>query len=468
VKRIITLFIGSCLLFVASTCVAQMYTVLDLGTLNPSGTVVGINASGQVVGNNYSVGAFRTAANMPINTDTDFLQCHCWVYGINDSGRVVGMFWNPDDWFEAFSTAPNGLDPIIIGESGTFATAINASGEAVIEKYMGYYLQGFRTEPNGYMGDDLGTLTPEGQWAETYGEAVNSAGQVVGIAAVDGYWNLQAHRHAFRTAPNSPINPSTDDLGTLGGSESGANDINAFGQVVGWSYTSGSAAVHAFRTSPNAPINLASDLGTLGGSFSTASSINNFGQVVGGAALSGDTIQHAFLFDGGAMHDLSTLISGGSNCVVLGAVDISRNPPYINDAGQIAANAQCGGELHAVRLDPVYKASVQQPINADGTSVFSAKRGVIPVKFVLTQFGTQPSCTSSATIGIVKASNGTLAAVDESTYSMSADSGSNFRIDSTACQYTYNLAASALGTGTYRVDISINGIMVGHAVFALK
>jgi hypothetical protein len=51
---------------------------------------------------------------------------------------------------------------------------------------------------------------------------------------------------------------------------------------------------------------------------------------------------------------------------------------------------------------------------------------------------------------------------------MSADSGSNFRIDSTACQYVYNLAASALGVGTYRVDISINGIMVGHAVFALK
>jgi hypothetical protein len=61
-----------------------------------------------------------------------------------------------------------------------------------------------------------------------------------------------------------------------------------------------------------------------------------------------------------------------------------------------------------------------------------------------------------------------LAAVDESTYAMSADSGSNFRIDPTGCQYVYNLAASALGVGTYRVDISINGIMVGHAVFALK
>jgi hypothetical protein len=47
-----------------------------------------------------------------------------------------------------------------------------------------------------------------------------------------------------------------------------------------------------------------------------------------------------------------------------------------------------------------------------------------------------------------------------------ADSGSNFRIS--GCQYIYNLAASALGVGMYRVDISINGIMVGHAVFALN
>jgi hypothetical protein len=51
---------------------------------------------------------------------------------------------------------------------------------------------------------------------------------------------------------------------------------------------------------------------------------------------------------------------------------------------------------------------------------------------------------------------------------MAADNGSNFRIDSTACQYVYNLAASSLGVGTYRVNISINGIAVGHAVFALK
>ena len=56
--------------------------------------------------------------------------------------------------------------------------------------------------------------------------------------------------------------------------------------------------------------------------------------------------------------------------------------------------------------------------------------------------------------------------VDESVYLMAADNGSNFRID--GCQYAYNLNSSALGVGTYRVDIKINGQVVGIAIFQLN
>jgi hypothetical protein len=56
--------------------------------------------------------------------------------------------------------------------------------------------------------------------------------------------------------------------------------------------------------------------------------------------------------------------------------------------------------------------------------------------------------------------------VDEDLYTGPADNGSNFRIDS--CQYVYNLAASALGVGTYRVDIIINNQVVGSGTFALR
>jgi len=42
----------------------------------------------------------------------------------------------------------------------------------------------------------------------------------------------------------------------------------------------------------------------------------------------------------------------------------------------------------------------------------------------------------------------------------------NFRIDN--CQYVYNLNSRALGIGIYRVDILINGQVVGSATFELR
>jgi hypothetical protein len=111
-------------------------------------------------------------------------------------------------------------------------------------------------------------------------------------------------------------------------------------------------------------------------------------------------------------------------------------------------------------------AQVQQPINPDGSSVFSVKRGVVPVKFTLTQGGNPTCALPPATIALTRTSGGTIGAIDENVYIGPADTGSNFRIDS--CQYVYNLSASALGVGTYRIDIKINGLVVGSAVFQLK
>jgi len=78
-----------------------------------------------------------------------------------------------------------------------------------------------------------------------------------------------------------------------------------------------------------------------------------------------------------------------------------------------------------------------------------------------------PPCPPpAATIGVYRTGTGSNQQIDESVYTGTADSGSNFSIHS--CQYLYNLNASALGAGTYRVDISINGQVVGSATFALR
>jgi hypothetical protein len=115
---------------------------------------------------------------------------------------------------------------------------------------------------------------------------------------------------------------------------------------------------------------------------------------------------------------------------------------------------------------PAYAAQVQQPIDADGTSVFNVKRGVVPVKFTLTLDGVATCALPPATIAVTRTAGGTTGPVDESVYTGPADNGSFFRID--GCQYIYNLSASALAKGTYQVDIMINTQVVGSAVFQLK
>jgi probable HAF family extracellular repeat protein len=182
--------------------------------------------------------AFRTAPNSPINPATDDLGTLYGLYtearAINSSGEVVGLSATTNGAFHAFRTAPN--------------SAINTAT------------------------DDLGTLGPpscELCPASAYG--INASGQVVGDAG-----------RAFRTAPNSPINPATDDLCTLGGQFSAALGINALGQVVGYDKLVPPGAIsgnqRAFRTAPNSPINPATDyLGTLGGPSSAAYGINDLG-----------------------------------------------------------------------------------------------------------------------------------------------------------------------------------------------
>ena len=132
------------------------------------------------------------------------------------------------------------------------------------------------------------------------------------------------------------------------------------------------------------------------------------------------------------------------------------NPPMLYDQrgsgyDRVAHGRIDIGAFEVQIVTPSYAGQVQPPINANGTSVFSIRRGVVPVIFTLTQDGVATCDLPPATIAVTRTGGGVTG---------------NFRIDN--CQYVYNLNARALGIGIYRVDILIDGQVVGSASFELR
>jgi len=336
------------------------YTVHDLGNLGKAGTFArSLNSHGEVVGTGATssgqLHAFRTSPNSPINAATDDLGtlggATSAATNINDQGQVVGSSQTPDLYPHAFRSAPH-LPISATDDLGTFsgppssqANAINEQGQVVgFGSVRILSLHAFRTAPNRPLEestDDLGGLSVASFPQDTEANSINNAGIVVGSSTTSG--NIG---HAFRTQPNSPINPTTDDLGTLGGSSSVATDVNDSGYIVGLSATSLNET-HAFLTEPsNTATPLLIDLGTLGGPYSQANALNNSVEVVGSSSAAGGGEVHAFLYSGGAMLDLNTLITPAPSMVLAQANDI-------NDFGQIVANGTASdGTQHGFRLDP--------------------------------------------------------------------------------------------------------------------
>jgi hypothetical protein len=167
--------------------------------------------------------------------------------------------------------------------------------------------------------------------------------------------------------------------------------------------------------------------------------------------------------------------SGGASAQSVAVADVDGNgKPDLLVANFCASSVNCTNGAAAsvgvlINTSSVpYAALVQQPINSDGSSIFRANRGVVPVKFTLTQNGKSTCALPPATISVTRTAGGTLGPIGEASYVSPPDNGSNFRIDTNDCQYIYNLAAKSLGVGTYRVDITINGLVVGSAVFELQ
>jgi probable HAF family extracellular repeat protein len=128
------------------------------------------------------------------------------------------------------------------------------------------------------------------------------------------YISKAAHLPAPMTVPlSASLAYTITDLGTLGGTESYAYNINLAGTVVGESSTdtgaSHAVAWYTTTTFCNAVVTGTVDLGTLGGASSAALAVSDNGHIVGYAAL-GSGYHHAFEWSAGVLTDLGTLTGG--------------------------------------------------------------------------------------------------------------------------------------------------------------
>lgn len=292
-------------------------------------------------------------------------------YGINDSGRVVGVSRTNEGFELGFITGPDGVGITVLDTADGSVTGINDAGQVVGWSQSGAFGHAFITGPNGRGMIALGT---EAGYSRATG--INNAGQVVGFL---GAFPVESSTNAFLTGPNgegmtfldagnddsraaavndagqvvgvrglfyTPVGPDVPsvafitgpagkgmtDLGTLGGSDSYATGINDAGRVVGWSFTAGvdgPTYQHAFITGPDGKG--MTDLGALGGSHSFAYGINDAGQVVGSFETAGGGT-HAFITgpDGRGMVDLNSLVNLPDGVILTDARDI-------NNLGQVIA-----------------------------------------------------------------------------------------------------------------------------------
>ena len=271
-----------------------------LGTLGGSyAAASAVNNTGQVVGQSFITGDFAGRA---------FL----WTAatGMQDLGDLPGSAGTP----------PPGFPPLNSG-----ANAVNDSGQVVgwTEAVFFDPFQGFTFETRAFLWtqaagkQDLGTLGGGGSFAT----AVNESGQVIGWSSTPASTFFDPVTHAFLWTPGAGMR----DLGTLPGFKTSIpSALNSSGQVVGWSTTAFGLDRAFLWTESGGMV----DLGTLGGSFARAHAINDDGYIVGESTTRDGEVRAFLWTPTNGMVDLGAL--NGFNRS--GAFNINQNGQIIGSS----------------------------------------------------------------------------------------------------------------------------------------
>jgi probable HAF family extracellular repeat protein len=333
-------------LLLAGTGAAQaaQYSIVDIGafSLNPAGTttVTDINNRGEVVGYSYDNtgnAAFVYTGGSMVNlrpslaplgaaAGGSLATTHSVANGINESGVVVGytQFADPTAAF----TWQNGT-VTNLGSNNNYPwapTGINNGGAIVASRvYNGVYQpgSGWSVLPSNFAPsaiNDGGLMGGSLNLGYAFHAALRKAdGTVVDLDPVGGNGNVHEVNDTGQAAGTRTSSggergffwngTTMQDIGLLYSpapgfnTYSGAEGINALGQVVGYSDTSpanitpgclsGSRHAVLYSNGTLTDLNLAIDAGS-GWCLQYASAINDLGQIAG-SGISPNGLQHAFV-----------------------------------------------------------------------------------------------------------------------------------------------------------------------------
>jgi probable HAF family extracellular repeat protein len=130
-------------------------------------------------------------------------------------------------------------------------------------------------------------------------------------------------------------------LGSLGGTFGITANLTSKGETVGFSDLKGDQAAHAYHWKVGQGMK---DLGVLGGTFSQATWINEAGEIVGGSTTMNDEAFHAVRWRNGIIEDLGT--AAGNSCSFTAQLNVRGEL-----AGQ-SFNCDGTGEAHAIIWEP--------------------------------------------------------------------------------------------------------------------
>jgi probable HAF family extracellular repeat protein len=260
--------------------------------------------------------------------------------GVNDSGQVVGYSYGQNVGYAGFI-----IDPTNSNHVGQWANL----DTGFINEYM----------------IDLGNLGGSNSWARS----INNSGVIVGDADTSDF-----DTHAFRIVPttdgagdmvwhvdanNDGVNDMMEDLGTLGGANSAAMEVNDEGTIVGW-------AEDALRIKraviwEDGEITDLNDrlILTTRWSMVEARRINSSGQITGWGYLDSDGSSNAnyraFILNVATDEDLAQLAPTDPNAVVTDANndDSDGTPSNTANIGTLTLNAiDLDGTQGTVQADP--------------------------------------------------------------------------------------------------------------------